>query len=93
MPTDAAGCAAAGGRWRETSMLNSKMLCDLRTSDGGKPCRSSSECESRCVRPGHAPSFAVGTPVAGVCDDYYQSIGRCRDRVENGVVVLTMCAD
>ena len=46
-PDEYAACMQAGGRWEVLGF--SGPGCNLPTSDGGKPCLDSEECESGCL--------------------------------------------
>jgi ankyrin repeat protein len=44
-------CEQKGGRWMGLIAGRGRIVgCNLPTKDGGKPCRSSDECESGCLR-------------------------------------------
>lgn len=48
-PTEEEACKATGGRWEKRGRLE-KFWCIHNYPDGGKPCSSSDECESkRCL--------------------------------------------
>ena len=79
---------------QRSSLLNPKMICDLRTIDAGKACTDASECETICVVPREARVTAGQRNVVGSCDSFYETIGRCQPyQLEKGVVVVYPCAD
>ena len=44
-------CLSKGGRWEGTIQELGRLTgCSLPTSDGGKPCNDSKQCESVCVQ-------------------------------------------
>jgi hypothetical protein len=88
-PKTAPACAAAGGTWRTVGMLRQE-ICDMPTHDAGKPCTSSSECESICVAPADAD---LTKPVTGTCYRSFVLLGTCLSRVEQGRVDSAQCAD
>ena len=88
-PKTAEACAAAGGTWRKVGMLREE-LCDVPTLDAGKPCKSSTECESACVAREGAD---LTKPVTGACYKSLVLVGTCLTRVENGKVDSAQCAD
>ena len=47
LPRDASTCRARGGTW--TAFGNMYNFCRLMTRDGGKACKSSSDCEGVCL--------------------------------------------
>lgn len=45
-------CVAEGGRWEDYQMYPERVLrCNHATSDEGKPCNDSNQCESECLAP------------------------------------------
>ncbi len=68
-------CVAAGGTWTTDSKGVAK--CYLPTSDAGKACTSSDQCESFCVST--AP-YAV----SGICYEY-KTLNGCWFVIEDGV--------
>jgi hypothetical protein len=87
-----AECLAAGGQWSRFGVrdhLCGVYSCAPRTADGGKPCRSRSECDYLCIYDGQA---RVGAEVAGRCAAFRTSFG-CLTHVDGGRVVGRVCVD
>lgn len=75
-------CKNAGGKWGLWSNLRSRGYeCNLPTSDAGKECTDSSQCENFCQAPEEAKE---GSKVVGKCYGFQKSIGR--QEVKNGIV-------
>jgi hypothetical protein len=92
---DSVTCGAMGGRWKGVGFYRTP-TCVFSTSDAGKTCTSSSECQSRCVVPDADPANKRIRPysrVRGVCDDEYETVGRCIQRVHEGIASATLCTD
>lgn len=49
IPKTEAECVARGGEWIFQGPQNVGKVCMLRTTDGGKSCKKSSQCQSECV--------------------------------------------
>jgi hypothetical protein len=49
LPKSEAECLSRGGEWVFAGPQNIAKYCLLKTTDGGKACKSSSQCESECV--------------------------------------------
>ena len=64
-------------------------VCRYKTSDGGTPCRSSTQCQSWCVAEKH---FPLGTEAEGVCYDW-TTPKSCLDFVDYGILVSRTCYD
>ena len=47
-PETEAACLAKGGWWGEFTYDPELKKCWLDTTDGGKPCKTSAECQSEC---------------------------------------------
>lgn len=63
IPENETDCAAQGGTWGGLGLRVSG-VCVLPTTDGGKKCSDSSECQGACVTTSNVSS---GTRVTGVC--------------------------
>lgn len=64
-------------------------VCRYKTSDAGKACRSSMECQSWCVAEEH---FPLGAEAEGVC--YEWTLPRsCLDLIDYGILVERICFD
>ena len=48
LPTAEEGCIKLGGKWLGGASVDS-FYCLIQTSDGGKKCSDSSECEGSCL--------------------------------------------
>jgi hypothetical protein len=49
LPTTEAACVARGGDWIFARPRNATKYCFLQTTDGGKACKGSRDCQSECV--------------------------------------------
>jgi len=80
-------CEALGGTWKRVGPRQLE-ACDRPTSDGGKACRDSSECQSRCL----APEGADPTkPVVGTCDRSHLQPTHCVSTVSKGRITAAEC--
>jgi hypothetical protein len=87
-------CQRQGGRF-DYRGLGLAPLCVIRTSDGGRECRSRSDCEGPCV--GEAPRIDLtrvrpGQPLVGQCTTERAHFG-CFVAVENGRAGEAICVD
>jgi len=85
-------CRAAGGEWARFGAfahLCGIYSCAARTADGGKPCRSRSECEYLCVARRSAP---LGSEATGECAAVKSPFG-CITQIDAGRIVGTVCMD
>jgi len=85
-------CRAAGGKWSRFGVrdhLCGIYSCAPRTADGGKACRSHSDCDYLCL---YGREARVGTPVTGECAAYRTSFG-CLTHVNGGVIAGRVCVD
>jgi hypothetical protein len=82
-------CKIRGGRWEPLGLLGPEG-CILPTSDGGKECVDSSQCETFCIAPSNISSSA--TNVVGECYGWYRrSLTVCSPRVEGGAIKIVPC--
>ena len=88
-PKTREACESAGGTWAKFGMIQ-KEYCDRKPADAGKPCRSSSDCESKCYTP---EQTRPGVEKEGICFDHTVTVGHCLNYVENGKTSGTICAD
>jgi len=81
-------CAAAHGTcaWGGFSCGD---VCALLTTDVGRPCSDSADCQSACVTGEDVPS---GRRVTGTCSPTMVGLG-CHNVVEKGIAEGNMCAD
>lgn len=87
-PSDRISCEQAGGKWGSwRDMLNATPECNLPTSDAGKECTDSSQCESYCQAEEGAKR---GDQASGRCYEW-QSVYTCMQEVRGGVVDVTWC--
>jgi len=77
-------CFWKGGRWQGVS-IGEGGFCNLPTSDGGKPCTDSKQCENMCVQVGSGSSM-------GKCYEWKSSIDTCITPIHNGKAGFSMCA-
>jgi len=82
-------CIADGGTIRRIGILQNQ-ACVFLYTDAGRECRSSSECEGRCLI--ENDWISVGTEVAGECERDSSEFG-CWTEVESGLAVRAMCVD
>ena len=61
LPKTEPECVARGGEWIFAGPQNVTKYCFLKTADGGKACRTSSQCQSECVE----------KETGNVCADYF----------------------
>jgi len=85
-------CATTGGFIAQRGK-GGRAVCVHPYSDGGKACRSGSDCQGRCIAtaaPGGLPQ--AGQPTAGFCQADDKLFG-CYAQVENGVARPAICVD
>jgi hypothetical protein len=49
VPATQQACLAKGGEWIPVMPGNPTYYCFMLTSDGGKPCKNSKDCQSVCI--------------------------------------------
>jgi hypothetical protein len=85
----AAECTAAGGSLQPLGRLQ-RVQCVVPYADAGKVCSAKADCSGQCLATGDA---APGTAARGVCQrDVSQNFG-CRQRIDGGVTLGTICVD
>ena len=83
VPDTEASCHSAGGRWQGTERGRGRLTgYNLKTSDEGKTCHDSSECEGPCL----------GNEEGGKCYGWRLYKG-CRILEQREGKVQVMCAD
>ena len=84
VPQTAAECGAQGGNWTTLGLSYpaKPKVCDLKTTDSGKVCSDSSECQGSCIAPKGA---ARGIKAMGTCSAYVANFGNV-GLVEHGKV-------
>jgi len=96
-PTDNESCIAQGGIWGPIG-LSPEPGCMLPTTDAGKVCRDSSECQAACVAElnqedyNNLVRYQIPIRTTGKCIAWRGSAG-CKSYVENGVVNGILCVD
>jgi hypothetical protein len=82
-------CLEEGGGWKQMGLARS-FGCERKSTDGGKACTDSSQCQFRCLA---VPLFTTTTnPVSGECARTNLPFG-CRVFVEAGRIVQGPCVD
>lgn len=85
VPNDPATCVAKNGVWGKQG-LSEDEYCILKTADAGKPCTSSSQCETKCVANDDSGLFATGDKAAGHCYGSTSMVGFSGAIIEEGRV-------
>lgn len=89
--TDAAQCAASGGRMQPLGRLQREQ-CVVAYADAGKACSSKADCTGQCLASGDRERVP-GEKATGTCQrDVSQNFG-CRQRIDGGVAQGTICVD
>ncbi|MBI2430887.1 MAG: hypothetical protein HYV39_02650 [Candidatus Levybacteria bacterium] len=84
LPKTKEACLKQGGKWGRIGISEFEK-CNLKTSDKGKACTDSSQCESSCI----GESFSSRS---GKCSSWRITVG-CYYFVNNGKVDGLLCAD
>ncbi|PWQ96069.1 hypothetical protein [Leucothrix pacifica] len=82
-------CIAKGGEWRRMGRIQ-QLSCVLPTSDAGKACTDSSQCEVSCLV--SKPGVEAGTATVGQCNSSTDIFG-CNMRVIDGKADGMLCID
>ena len=74
VPDTEKACLAAGGSWTTLGLPypDKPKMCDLKTTDSGKSCEASDQCQGVCLAPKNAPE---GSKAAGSCSTYLTEWG------------------
>ncbi len=89
-PRHRVSCEKQGGIWEQSGF--SPARCNLPTSDSGKSCQASNECESFCTQSEEMVSSIIsGDEKSGICYGWTY-ISSCITLIENGEPIL-MCID
>ena len=81
-------CEEQGGIWSIWSNIENPIKeCNLPTSDGGKECTDSSQCESYCQAP---EDSEIDSSVIGKCYEWKKTIV-CMQEVRSGIADATWC--
>lgn len=97
IPADNASCTAQGGTWGPIG-LSPEYVCVLPTTDSGKTCFDSSECQGACVAELNSLEYEILSkyhiPIRtnGKCTSSTSGVG-CNAYVENGLVTGVLCVD
>ena len=95
--TDKESCESLGGNWGPIGLFPEE-VCVLPTSDGGKICTDSSECEAKCAasltEEQYNSLMTAYTLIqtTGFCTAWKTSVG-CNAYVVNGTVSQVLCVD
>ncbi|MHA7733379.1 hypothetical protein [Nitrosopumilus sp. S6] len=82
-------CLAIDGKWEIRAYVrNSQPHCNLPTSDEGKRCTDSTQCESFCQA---EDDVQYGTQSIGICYGY--QFATCANQVINGTASGMICVD
>ena len=92
-PKNKESCEAAGGKWE----INDAAVCNLPTSDSGKECTDSSQCEGLCIAELSSEEYnkaIKGTVIytKGRCSGETSVLG-CTPIVNDGKVFGILCMD
>ena len=81
IPADEATCVARGGSWSQVGLPGSPPTCDLPTTDAGRACSDSIDCEGECLAQGKAGICSANVREFGCHSVFsYGSVGTlCRD--------------
>lgn len=80
-------CEQKGGIWGiMRDIPNAQPECNLPTSDAGKECSNSSECESFCEAP---EGTEIDAEVVGNCYEF--EFATCMQEVRNGIADAIWC--
>src|SRR4030042_6275647 len=87
VPQDEESCEAKGGVWKKIG-LGSREECNLPTTDGGKICAGSNECEGVCLAALSRDDMQKGMrgklfKTNGKCSSWIKNVG-CRAYVYKG---------
>ena len=91
--SEAEACEEEGGVWGEFG-TPAKEMCNIKTSDAGKTCTDSDQCEGYCVTKSSGKNWIKNASgelqVQGQCDDYRYPNG-CRVFVESSKIDGNSC--
>ncbi len=96
-PQDKESCESQGGRWGPIG-LSPEEVCVMPTTDAGKVCLDSSECQSACVADLNqledyiTVNMHIPIPATGKCTAWKSVVG-CNAYVKHGVVNGVLCVD
>lgn len=96
-PADKDSCESQGGQWGPVG-LSPKEICVMPTTDAGKVCSDSRDCQSACVANlsvadyNNLVKYHIPIHTTGRCTAWKVGVG-CNAYVENGVVNGILCVD
>lgn len=82
---DVEECEKSGGKIEGVGIFGIPS-CVVYYPDGGKPCKSESECEGMCFSPDNTSATAI-------CERSEHDRFGCYSAIENGEVLYSICAD
>ena len=85
-----AECARVNGLWVKRASMGTAWMCFTRTHDAGKACTDHAQCEAFCRAP---KPVSAGTPVAGVCNEFFEIENTCPQGVSDGKAEVKWCID
>lgn len=94
IPKDKESCEKANGIWGTIGLAPFES-CNLKTTDGGKQCKSSDDCDGSCLGKLdslHDAEKLIGKEADGECS-YVMTIVGCRAFIEKGKVDRVLCID
>jgi hypothetical protein len=96
IPRDEANCLSAGGTWGRAGIFPAP-ICRVPTTDGGRVCADTDECEGYCLaKPTPAQMDQITArnklEILGTCTPYHPSFG-CMAVVREGYVSGILCRD
>ena len=85
-------CENNGGKWQSSGqLLGSPYFCNDPTTDAGKSCSDSSECESGLCEAQTSAIDKIGFTGTGNCYGWVNAIWACSLRIENSTVSPGIC--
>lgn len=91
--TDAAACAAQGGKMLPLGRMQS-VRCVITFADAGRRCTDSDQCAGDCRLEGEpSPTRRPGSAAVGQCQVSSADRFGCFTNVEDGKIDATLCVD
>ncbi len=97
LPGDKAACESVGGKWGRIGIALQDG-CNLPTSDAGRVCANSTECQGLCIADLSQNDYdrvrynRVAIPTQGQCAPWRITVG-CVPLVRQGLVTQILCLD
>ena len=82
IPKTEAECIALGAHWTRLGLPPGDWMCDVKSTDSGRSCTDSAQCQGICIPPASA---AAGQNAVGQCSEYLLNFGNVR-RIKDGKV-------